>query len=179
MDINNYKGTYVLDPAHTEIGFVARHAMITKVRGEFKDFDSTLVIDPENGYSVTATMKSASVTTGNEDRDAHILGEDFFDVEKYPEITFVSTSADIDYQATGGVVYGDLTIKGVTKPVTLVVEIYGLQEDPFGNERVGFSASTTINRTDFGVDFQAPLNSGGVLVSENIIIDIEGSGIKQ
>lgn len=175
--MTNLNGTWVLDNAHTEIAFVARHAMVTKVRGKFDEFDAKVVIDEENpaNNSATATIKTASVNTGNADRDGHVRGEDFFNVEEFPEMTFTSTGFD----ATAGTVTGDLTLKGITKPVTLDVEVFGVEEDPFGNVRAGFEASTTINRKDFGVDFQAPLGSGGVLVSEEIKIEIDGSGIKQ
>lgn len=178
--MSNLNGTWILDTAHSEIGFVARHAMVTKVRGNFEDFDAQVVVDVENpeNASATATIRTASVNTGNADRDGHVRGEDFFDVEKFPEMTFTATSFDIRDQKTGTVT-GDLTLKGITRPVTLDVEIFGVEEDPFGNTRVGFEASTEINRKDFGIDFQAPLGSGGVLVSEKIQIQIDGSGIKQ
>ena len=177
--MTDYTGTWVLDPAHTEIGFVARHAMVTKVRGNFEEFEGSAVVDQANPAAsvVKAVIKTASVNTGNADRDGHVRGDDFFSVEQFPEMTFESTSFDI--QGDSGTVTGDLTLKGITKPVTLDVEIFGVEEDPFGNTRVGFEASTKINRKDFGVDFQAPLGSGGVLVSEQITIQIDGSGIKQ
>ena len=177
--MTDYNGTWVLDTAHTDFAFVARHAMVTKVRGTFDEFEGSVVVDQENpAVSVAkAVIKTASVNTGNEDRDGHVRGDDFFSVEQFPEMTFESTSFDI--QGNSGTVTGDLTLKGITKPVTLDVEIFGVEEDPFGNTRVGFEASTKINRKDFGVDFQAPLGSGGVLVSEQITIQIDGSGIKQ
>ena len=177
--MTDYTGTWVLDPAHTEIGFVARHAMVTKVRGNFEEFEGTAVVDGENpaASTVKAVIKTSSVNTGNADRDGHVRGDDFFAVEQFPEMTFESTSFDISGQS--GTVTGDLTLKGITKPVTLDVEVFGVEEDPFGNVRIGFEASTKINRKDFGVDFQAPLGSGGVLVSEQITIQIDGSGIKQ
>lgn len=177
--MTDYTGTWVLDPAHTEIGFVARHAMVTKVRGNFEEFEGSAVVDQANPAAsvVKAVIKTASVNTGNADRDGHVRGDDFFAVEQFPEMTFESTSFDIHGQT--GTVTGDLTLKGVTKPVTLDVEIFGVEEDPFGNTRIGFEATTKINRKDFGVDFQAPLGSGGVLVSEQITIQIDGSGIKQ
>lgn len=177
--MTDYTGTWVLDPAHTEIGFVARHAMVTKVRGNFEEFEGSAVVDQANlaASVVKAVIKTASVNTGNADRDGHVRGDDFFAVEQFPEMTFESTSFDISGQS--GTVTGDLTLKGITKPVTLDVEVFGVEEDPFGNVRIGFEASTKINRKDFGVDFQAPLGSGGVLVSEQITIQIDGSGIKQ
>ena len=177
--MTNLNGTWVLDTAHTDIAFVARHAMVTKVRGTFDEFEGSVVVDEANPSAsvAKAVIKTASVNTGNEDRDGHVRGDDFFSVEQFPEMTFESTSFDI--QGNSGTVTGDLTLKGITKPVTLDVEIFGVEEDPFGNTRIGFEASTKINRKDFGVDFQAPLGSGGVLVSEQITIQIDGSGIKQ
>lgn len=172
-------GTYVLDPAHTTIGFVARHAMVTKTRGKFEDFEGTITVAENIADSkADVTIKSASINTGNDDRDSHVKGDDFFAVEKYPELTFTATSFNVD-EAGNGTVTGDLTIKGVTKPVTLDVESEGLAEDPFGNTRFGFEATTKINRLDFGIDFNAPLKTGGVLVSEEIMIELEVSAIKQ
>ena len=172
-------GTYNLDPAHSSIGFTVRHAMVTKVRGEFTDFAATVTIAEEPSASTASgTVRTASVDTRNADRDAHVRGEDFFAVEQYPEMTFTATSFDVDAQGNGTVT-GDLTIKTTTKPVTFDVETFGVEEDPFGNTRLGFEARTTINRSEYGIDFQAPLNSGGMLVSEKVGIEIEGSAIKQ
>ena len=172
-------GTYVLDPAHTTIGFVARHAMVTKTRGKFEDFEGTITVAENIADSkADVTIKSASINTGNDDRDGHVKGDDFFAVEKYPELTFTATSFNVD-EAGNGTITGDLTIKGVTKPVTLDVETEGLAEDPFGNTRFGFEATTKINRLDYGIDFNAPLKTGGVLVSEEIKIELEVSAIKQ
>ncbi|MGP6173470.1 YceI family protein [Corynebacterium sp. A21] len=178
--MSNLNGTYVLDTAHTNINWVARHAMVTKVRGTFEEFEGQFVVDmdnPENS-SADVTIKSASTNSGNADRDAHTRGEDFFDVEKFPEITFTATSFTIKNESEGTVT-GDLTIKGITKSVVLDVEVDGVEEDPFGNVRIGFEAKTKIQRKDFGVDFQAPLKSGGMLVSEEIKIEVEASAIKQ
>lgn len=177
--MTNLNGTWILDTAHTTIAFVARHAMVTKVRGTFDEFEGSVTFDEANPQAsvAKAVIKTASVNTNNEDRDGHVRGDDFFAVDQYPEMTFESTS--FDFNGTSGTVTGDLTLKGVTKPVTLDVEVFGVEEDPFGATRVGFEASTKINRKDFGVDFQAPLGSGGVLVSEQITIEIDGSGIKQ
>lgn len=166
-------GTFTLDPTHTTIGFIVRHAMVTKVRGQFNDFESTIKED-----SVSATIKTASIDTNNAERDAHVKDKDFFNVEQFPEMTFKSTSFDIDDNGNGTVT-GDLTIKGITKPVTLDVETEGTAEDPFGNLRLGFEAKTKINRTDFGIDFNTPLNTGGVMLSDEIKIEIDGSAIKQ
>lgn len=177
--MTNLNGTWILDTAHTTIAFVARHAMVTKVRGTFDEFEGSVTFDEANPQAsvAKAVIKTASVNTNNEDRDGHVRGDDFFAVDQYPEMTFESTS--FDFNGTSGTVTGDLTLKGVTKPVTLDVEVFGVEEDPFGATRVGFEASTKINRKDFGVDFQAPLGSGGVLVSEQITIEIDGSGINQ
>ena len=174
--MSELNGTWTLDETHSTIGFVARHAMVTKVRGHFSDFSAQVVVDGENPKA-TATIKTASIDTANSDRDEHVRGEDFFAVEQYPEMTFESTSFNID-EAGNGTVEGDLTIKGTTKPVTLDVETFGVETDPWGSVRMGFEASTTIDRTDFGIDFQAPLNSGGMLVSNSIKIEIEGSAVK-
>ncbi|GAB6951395.1 YceI family protein [Corynebacterium simulans] len=174
-----FAGTYAIDPAHSTIGFVARHAMVTKTRGKFDEFEGTITVAENIADSkAEATIKAASINTGNEDRDSHVKGDDFFSVEQYPELTFSATSFDVD-ETGNGTVTGDLTIKGTTKPVTLNVEAEGLAEDPFGNTRFGFEATTKINRTDFGIDFNAPLKTGGVLVSEEIKIELEISAIKQ
>ncbi|WP_448855498.1 YceI family protein [Corynebacterium camporealensis] len=177
--MSNLTGTYVLDSAHTTIGFVARHAMVTKVRGHFDNFDAFFTIAENISDSTAeATIKAASINTNNDDRDAHVRGEDFFDVERFPELTFKATAFNVDNNGNGTVT-GDLTIKGTTQSVTLDVDSEGIAEDPFGNTRFGFEASTKINRKDFGINFNAPLNTGGVLVSEEIKIEIEGSAIKQ
>lgn len=177
--MSDLAGTYVLDPAHSYIGFTARHAMVTKVRGKFEQFDASFTVAENIADSkAEATIKTASINTDNADRDNHVKSDDFFAVEKFPEITFTSTSFDVDAEGNGSVT-GELTIKGVTKSVTLKVESDGVAEDPFGNTRFGFEAKTKINRVDFGIDFNAPLKTGGVLVSEEIRIEIEGSAIKQ
>ena len=175
--MSNLNGTYTLDPVHSRIAFITRHAMVTKVHGNFTDFESSFSVK-DNEVSGSATIKANSIDTDNEQRDAHVRGEDFFDTEKFPEITFTITSAEVG-DGTEGTVTGDLTIKGTTKSVTLDVEVLGIQEDQNGDTRLGFEASTKINRTDFGIDFQAPLNGGGLLVGEKIDINIEGSAIKQ
>ncbi len=172
-------GVYTLDPAHTTIGFVARHAMVTKTRGKFEEFEGTITVAEHLAESsAEATIKSASINTGNADRDGHVKGDDFFSVEQYPELTFKATQFQLD-ESGNGTVTGDLTIKGTTKSVELKVEDVATAEDPFGNTRLGFEASTKINRKDFGVDFNAPLKTGGVLVSEEIKIELEVSVIKQ
>jgi polyisoprenoid-binding protein YceI len=172
-------GTYVLDPAHTRIGFVARHAMVTKVRGQFNEFEGKADLDFDNPANSVAelTIQVASIDTHNAQRDGHLRTNDFFDAENYPEITFRSTSVEpIDnehYRLTG-----DLTIKGTTKPVSVDFEYAGTAVDPFGNTRAGFEGSVQINRRDWGVEWNAPLEAGGVLVSEKVTLEFEISAIK-
>jgi polyisoprenoid-binding protein YceI len=172
-------GTYSVDTAHSRIGFVARHAMVTKVRGAFNEFEGKAVIDgnrPENS-SVEISLQVASVDTRNAQRDGHLRTNDFLDAEAYPTITFRSTSIAHD----GGndfAVTGDLTIKDVTKSIELPLEFQGAATDPFGNERIGFEGSVVINRKDWGVSWNAALETGGVLVSEKITLEFEISAIK-
>ncbi|MDX6741302.1 YceI family protein [Actinocorallia sp. A-T 12471] len=178
-DLSELTGTYTLDPTHTRIGFSARHAMVTKVRGAFNEFTGTAQVngsDPSVS-SVEVTISTASIDTRNEQRDGHLRTNDFLEVEKFPEITFRSTSVE---QVKDDVfrVVGDLTIKGVTKPITIDFDYEGAAKDPFGNHRIGFEGSTSINRSDFGVTFNAPLETGGVLVSEKINLEFEISAVK-
>jgi polyisoprenoid-binding protein YceI len=173
-------GEYALDPAHTRLGFVARHAMVTKVRGSFNEFEGRGYLDASDPSRSRAevTIKVASIDTRNADRDAHLRSNDFFDMERYPEIRFVSTSVEQVGDATFRV-SGDLTIKGVTRPISIDFEFTGSAVDPFGNQRVGFEGSTTINRKDWGVNWNAALEAGGVLVSEQVTLEFEISAIKQ
>jgi polyisoprenoid-binding protein YceI len=172
-------GTYTIDPAHSRFGFVARHAMVTKVRGAFGDFTGTLTIDggDPTKSSGTLTIVAQSIDTGNAQRDGHLRSNDFFDMDNYPELTYASTSIEV-VDETNFQVTGDLTIKGVTKPVTVDVEFTGAAVDPFGNTRVGFEGTATINRKDWGVNWNAPLEAGGVLVSEKVTLVIDISAIK-
>jgi polyisoprenoid-binding protein YceI len=161
------------------MGFVARHAMVAKVRGSFDEFEGTLHIDgehPENS-SGRVTIQAKSIDTRNSQRDDHLRSNDFLAMDEYPEITFVSTSVEPTGDNTFKVT-GDLTIRGVTKPVTLDVEFTGSATDPMGNLRIGFEASGVINRKDWGVSWNAALEGGGVLVSEKITLEIEISAIK-
>ena len=175
-EISGYlAGTWDLDPVHSHIGFTARHLMVSKVRGHFTKFD-VQVVTAENPLdsTVTASIDTASVDTGNEMRDDDLRSERFLDTASHPLMTFRSTSVTPDgdkYKVTG-----DLTIRGVTKPVTLDVEVGGFGPDPYGGTRAGFSASTDINRNDFGVSFNAPV-PGGVMVSEKIPIEIDGEAV--
>lgn len=177
-DLNALNGTYVIDPAHSEIGFVARHAMVTKVRGSFKEFEGTATTG-ENlaGATIDLTINVASVDTRSADRDGHLKSADFFDVEKYPSITFKST--DIEADGSDLVVTGDLTIMETTKPVTVEFEYNGAAVDPFGNERIGFEGKTVVNRKDFGLTWNAALEAGGVLVSDKVTLTFDISAIKQ
>lgn len=172
-------GTWTIDPSHSSLGFTARHAMVTNVRGSFDEVEGTGTLDltsPSNS-TVTVVMKSASINTGSADRDGHLRSADFFDTETYPELRFVSTSverADADTLR----VSGDLTIKDVTRPVAIDFEFTGVATDPFGNQRAGFEGSTTINRKDWGLEWNAALETGGVLVSEKIKLALDISAIK-
>jgi polyisoprenoid-binding protein YceI len=172
-------GTWTLDPAHTRIGFVARHAMVTKVRGSFNEFEGTAVLDganPANSHA-EVTIKAASIDTRNAQRDEHLRSNDFLAMEEHPEITFASTGArqvdDTTFELTG-----DLTIRGVTKSVTIPFTFEGAAKDPFGNLRAGFEGSVVINRKDWGVTWNAALEGGGVLVSDRVTLEFEISAIK-
>jgi polyisoprenoid-binding protein YceI len=180
VDYAQLTGDYAIDPAHTRIGFVARHAMVTKVRGAFNDFAGTIHVDGENPNRSSAQVRiqAASIDTRNADRDGHLRSNDFLQMEEYPEITFRSTemtwTGDNAFEVTG-----DLTIKGTTRPVTVPFTYEGQAVDPFGNTRIGFEGSTTINRSDFGVTWNAPLETGGVLVGDKVVLEFEVSAIKQ
>ncbi len=167
-------GDWTIDPAHSRIGFIARHAMVSKVRGGFNEFEGSLHLDADHPEDSTAqlTIQTASVDTRNEQRDGHLRNNDFFDVPSFPEITFVSRSVTrLDTEHFN--VTGDLTIKGVTKPVEVQWELTGVATDPFGSLRVGFEGSTSINRSDYGVSFNAVLEAGGVMVSEKITLELD------
>jgi polyisoprenoid-binding protein YceI len=172
-------GDYTIDTAHSRIGFVARHAMVTKVRGSFDDYEGTLHIDGENPAKswVRVTIQAKSIDTRNAQRDDHLRSNDFLDMDNYPEITFASTAVepvgDDKFRVTG-----DLTLRGVTRPVTLDVEYTGTATDSFGNVRVGFEGSAQINRKDFGVNWNALLEGGGVMVSDKVTVEVEVSAIK-
>jgi polyisoprenoid-binding protein YceI len=172
-------GTYTLDPAHTRIGFVARHAMVTKVRGSFDEFAGTAVLDGTNPANsrVEVTIEAASIDTRNAQRDEHLRGNDFLAMQEYPKITFASTGVRQAGETTFEVT-GDLTIKGVTNEITIPFEFEGSAKDPFGNERVGFEGAVTINRKDYGVTWNAALEGGGVLVSDKVTLEFEISAIK-
>ena len=174
-DIN---GPFTIDSSHSSVGFVARHAMITKVRGAFATFSGEGVFNGSDPASsnVNVTIDVASIDTRSEDRDGHLRSADFFDIEKYPNITFTSTkveaTSDDEVEVTG-----DLTIKGITQSVTIPFEYTGSSKDPFGNQRFGFEGEATVNRKDFGLSWNAALETGGVLVSEKIKLVFEISAI--
>ncbi|HEV7823997.1 MAG TPA: YceI family protein [Mycobacteriales bacterium] len=177
--IEDLSGDYELDVSHTRIGFVARHAMVTSIRGAFTDFEGTAHIDAADPSrsSVKLALKVASVDTGNEQRDGHLRSADFFAIETYPEITFVSTAVerldDEEFRVTG-----DLTVKDVTKPVTVELTFNGSAKDPFGNLRAGFEGKTTVNRKDWGLTWNAALETGGFLVSDKIKLEFDVSAVK-
>jgi polyisoprenoid-binding protein YceI len=178
-DLTQLAGAYTIDPNHTRIGFVARHAMVTKVRGSFNEFEGTAVFDgdPAN-TTVNLTIKAASIDTRNAQRDEHLRSNDFLAMETYPEITFTSTA----FRQTGDDTFelsGHLTVRGVTKNITIPFTYEGAATDPFGNLRVGFEGSTTISRKDYGINWNAALETGGVLVSDKIVLEFEVSAIKK
>ena len=172
-------GTYTVDASHSRIGFVARHAMVTKVRGAFNELEGSAVVDAEDFTKSTATLtiKAASIDTRNEQRDGHLRSNDFLDIENHPEITFVSTEV-LPVGSDLVRVTGDLTIKGTARPVTVDFTYEGSAVDPFGNLRLGFEGAVTINRKEWGVNWNAALEAGGVLVSEKITLEFEISAIK-
>ena len=171
-------GTWAIDPAHSRVGFAVKHLGIATVRGTFENFSGTLVVGEDLATSTaTATIEAASVNTAEEQRDAHLRSADFFDAEANPEITFVSTKVEREDESTW-LITGDLTIKGVSKPVTLEFESTGSARDPFGNLRVGFEGAATINRKDWDLTWNAALETGGVLVSEKIKLEFDVSAIK-
>jgi len=170
---------YVFDPQHSNADFAVKHMMVTTVRGGFKEVSGKLHFDPENiaNSSVEATIKTASIWTGVSDRDAHLKSPDFLDVESYPEMTFKSTSVEAQNDKEAKVT-GDLTIRGVTKPVTLDVEFIGETKNPFtGGKVVGFSASTRINREDWGLNWNQALETGGWLVGKEVRITLDVEGV--
>lgn len=172
-------GDYTLDTSHSRLGFSARHAMVTKVRGQFGGFAGTAHVDAETpaNSKVELTIDPASISTGSADRDAHLKSGDFFETETYPEWRFVSTEVSRDGEEW--TITGDLTIKDTTKPVTIVFEETGEAVDPFGNTRIGFEGRATINRKDWGLTWNAALEAGGVLVSEKIGLEFDISAIRQ
>jgi polyisoprenoid-binding protein YceI len=171
-------GTWTIDPVHSEVGFSVRHLMVSKVRGSFKTFEGAITIaESPLDSKVEATIDASSVETRDVNRDTHLRSADFFEVEKHPQITFVSTSvkpAGRNYELTG-----DLTIHGVTRSVDLDLEFNGVNADPWGGQRAGFSAETEISRGDYGIEFNMPLDGGGVVVGDKIKIMLEVEAVLQ
>jgi polyisoprenoid-binding protein YceI len=171
-------GTWAIDPVHSEVGFTVRHMMVSKVRGKFTGFSGQFVTgaDPLDS-SVTATVELSSIDTGNADRDNHIRSADFFAVDEHPVMSFRSTG--VRANGDGYALDGDLTLKGVTRPVTLDLELGGFGPDPYGGVRSGFTAVGEIKRSDFGVDFNAVMETGGVVVGDKITLLLEIEGVLQ
>ncbi|GED84553.1 YceI family protein [Streptomyces sp. 6-11-2] len=178
-DLAALTGDYTIDPAHSTLGFVARHAMVTNVKGKFNDFTGSLHLDGTDPAASTASIdvKMDSIDTGSADRDGHLKSADFFKTEEFPQMTFRSTKAEAvggdDYRITG-----DLTILGVTKQLTIELEFNGSAKDPFGNERVGFEGKAEILRSEWGLTWNAALETGGVLVSDKIKLNFDISAVK-
>ncbi|MFI6934601.1 YceI family protein [Streptomyces sp. NPDC050287] len=178
-DLAALTGDYTIDPSHSSLGFVARHAMVTNVKGKFLDFTGTLHLDGTDPSASTASLdvKMDSIDTGSADRDGHLKSADFFKTDEFPTMTFRSTSAEAlggdDYRITG-----DLEILGTTKPITIDLEFNGAAKDPFGNERVGFEGKAEILRSEWGLTWNAALETGGMLVSDKIKLNFDISAIK-
>src|SRR6266568_5781458 len=171
-------GTWAIDPVHSEVGFSVRHMMVSKVRGKFTKFSGELVTASDVlDSSVTAEIDLASIETGAEQRDAHLRSPDFFDTENHPQMTYRSTGIRRD----GGdfILDGELTLKGVTRSVPLTLEVNGFGPDAYGGTRAGFSATAEINRQDFGVNWNAAMETGGVVVSDKVAIHLEIEAVLQ
>ncbi len=164
-------GTWNIDPAHSTVGFVVRHLMVSKVRGTFGDFTGAITIAADGTPSVNATIDVTSIDTRNEQRDQHVRSADFFDAGNHPTATFVSTSVEAD--GSDYLVHGDFTLRGVTKPVTLEMEFNGVNPGMGHGAVAGFEAKTVINRKDFGIDIEMPLETGGTVVGDKITINLE------
>lgn len=171
-------GTYVIDPTHSEVSFTVRHAGVAKVRGQFREFEGAIVVaDSLADSAAEATIVASSVDTGDANRDQHLRSRDFFASDERPTWTFTSNA--VRAEGNDLVLVGDLTINGVTRPVELDVEYNGTAVDPYGNQRVGFSAATEINRKDFGLTWNVALEAGGFLVSDKAKVALEISAVKQ
>ncbi len=177
--IADLTGDYTLDAAHSRLGFVARHAMVTKVRGSFQDFEGSAHLTAQDPAASTAsvTIQVASITTGKDQRDGHLRTNDFFDAPSFPTITFTSTSVEVlgpeEFRLNG-----ELTIKGVTKSISIDFEHTGTAKDPYGNLRAGFDGKAQLTRSDFGISYNAALETGGVLVSDKITLEFDISAVK-
>ena len=178
--LSQLAGDWDLDPTHTGLRFSARHAMVATVRGGFKAFSGSLHFDPDNAAKATAevTIDATSIDTGQDGRDEHLRSADFFDVAKYPTITFVTTRVEQIDDETFTLI-GDLTIREVTKEVSIKVETLGLSPDPWGNTRAGFEGKGEISRKDWGLEWNAALETGGVLVSDKVKLTLDVSAVKR
>ena len=179
-DLSTITGTWQIDPSHSSLNFSARHAMVAKVRGGFSDFAGTLILDGASpaASSAEVAIVAASLDTKNAERDGHLKSADFLDIEQFPTITFKSTSAtakgDDEFEVTG-----DLTIHGVTKPVTVKMELLGVSQDPWGGTRIGFEGKAEISRKEFGLVWNVALETGGVLVSDTIKLEMDVEAVKK
>ena len=173
-------GDYQIDPTHSRLGFAAKHAMVATVRGGFTVYSGEVFLDEENPENSWAKVEidASSVDTGNADRDAHLRTPDFFDIERYPKITFVSTKVE-SVEDDVYTLIGDLTINDKTNPVAVEFELTGTSNDPWGNFRAGFEGRATVNRRDWGLDFNVALDKGGVLVSEKVKLEFDISAVKR
>lgn len=169
---------WAIDPTHSEITFKVKHLMISNVKGEFRTFQANIDGEDFTNSTISANIDAKSISTNNNDRDTHLKSPDFFEVEKYPEITFVSTSLkkvdDNEYELVG-----NLIMKGITKEIKLNTEFGGFMKDPYGNEKAGFSINGKLNRKDFGLNWNAALEAGGVMVGNEIKINAEVQFVKQ
>jgi polyisoprenoid-binding protein YceI len=179
-DLSATSGTWVIDPAHTVIGFTVRHAMVAKVRGRFNEFSGSFTLDGDNPSASRAeiTIQTASFDTQNTERDTHVRSADFLDVENYPTMTFTSTEVDVTGPNTFTVT-GDLTIRGTTKSVPVTFELLGTSKDPWGGTRIGFEGEGEINRKEYNLTWNVALETGGVLVSENVKLTLDVEAVKQ
>jgi polyisoprenoid-binding protein YceI len=170
-------GVWNVDSSHSRIGFVARHMMISKVRGHFLTFSGVVTIaDDPLASTLQATAETASVTTGDDTRDGHLKSADFFDIEKYPDMTLVSTGIDKD--GSDYVLHSDLTINGITKPVDFELEFDGVNSDPWGGTRAGFTAEAEVNRKEWGLEWNMALEAGGVLLGDKVKLQLEIEAVK-
>lgn len=180
IDLTPLAGSYTIDPAHSSLAFVVRHAMVTKVRGTFDSFQGTATLDAENpaASTVNVTIDVASIDTRSADRDAHLRSADFFEVDRYPTMTFVSTAIELVDAETVSIT-GDLTIRDITRPVTIPFTFNGSQTDPWGQLRIGFEGAVEVLRKDWGLTWNTALETGGVLVSEKARLEFDISAVRQ
>lgn len=170
-------GTWAIDPEHSSINFWVRHLMVSKVRGKFDKFSGAIAVAEDGTPSVHAEISVDSVNTGNEQRDAHIKSADFFDVEKYPVATF--TSSAVEPNGDNYVLRGELAIKGITRPVAFALDFYGVNPGMGHGEVTGFEASIVLNRKDFGIDIDMPLEAGGVVIGDKVTLTLEIEAVRQ